>query len=87
MFFLLIYPPPLRWKLFKKCDSDKFSLILKDESKKLVSCLHLNLKNQSEAFENEKNQLYDFIEKLSTDFEDLFKKSNLSVEIPSKKKK
>lgn len=59
-------------------------MVLKDESKKLVSCLHQNLKNQNEAFINEKNQLYEFIEKLSVDFEEICKKNEINVEIPSK---
>lgn len=62
-------------------------MILKDESKKLVSCLHQNLKNQNEAFINEKNQLYDFIEKLTSDVEELLKINNIDAEIPSITKK
>ena len=59
-------------------------MVLKDESKKLVSCLHNNLKNQNDCFINEKNQLYSFIEKLTADFEELTKKFEIEIEIPSK---
>jgi hypothetical protein len=59
-------------------------LILKDESNRLVSCLHLNLKNQNEAFIHEKNQLYEFIDKISLDYEELIKKYDINdIEIPS----
>ena len=58
-------------------------MILKEESKKLVKCLHTNLKNQNDAFLNEKNQLYEFIEKLSSDFDELLKNNDIPVQVPS----
>lgn len=61
-------------------------MILKDESKKLVSCLHLNLKNQNDAFCHEKNQLYEFIEKITSQFEEVIKKNEIvDVYVPGKK--
>ena len=57
--------------------------MLKEESKKLVSCLHRNLMNQNEAFLNEKNQLNEYIDKLSLDFEELLKNNDINVQIPS----
>lgn len=39
---------------------------------------------QEELFENERNQLYDFIEKLSLDLQEIADKNNIHVEIPSK---
>jgi len=49
-----------------------------------VDSLQANLKLQTELFENERNQLYDFIEKVNLDFKDIADKNGINVEIPSK---
>lgn len=70
-------------KIFKKCETDSMSLSLKEESRKLIDSLQSNLQHQADLFENERNQLYEFIEKLSLDFQDIADKNSLRVEIPS----
>ena len=72
-------------KIFKKCETDRLTYLMKEESRNLISSLQANLKSQGESFENETNQLYDFIEKLSLDFQDIADKNNLNVQIPSNK--
>lgn len=57
---------------------------LKEESRKLINSLQANLKHQADLSENERNQLYDFIEKLSMDFQDIADKNSIKIEIPSK---
>lgn len=42
-----------------------------------------NINLQSEEHENEINQLYDFMEKLKIDMQEIFDKNNLRIEIPS----
>lgn len=39
---------------------------------------------QEDLLKNEKNQLYEFIEKLTLDFKDISDKHDLKIEIPSK---
>lgn len=60
------------------------TLNLKDEYRKFIDSLQANLKMQAELFENERNQLYDFIEKLSLDLQDIADKNYIKIEIPSK---
>jgi len=71
-------------KIFKKCETDALSINLNQESRKLIDSLQLNSRHQATLFDNERNQLYDFIDKLSLDFQDISDKNNLNIEIPSK---
>jgi len=57
---------------------------LQEQSKKVIESLQTNLKMQEDLLKNEKNQLYEFIEKLTLDFKDISDKHDLKIEIPSK---
>jgi hypothetical protein len=57
---------------------------MKEESRNLINSLQDKIKKQTESFENEKNQLYDFIEKVSLDFKELAEQNNIKMNIPSK---
>lgn len=70
-------------KIFKKCETDSISKTLMEESRKLINSLQANLKHEEALFENERNQLYEFIEKLSLDFQDVADKNSIKIEIPS----
>lgn len=57
---------------------------MQEQSKKVIESLQTNLKMQEDLLKNEKNQLYEFIEKLTLDFKDISDKHDLKIEIPSK---
>lgn len=70
-------------KIFKKCETDSISKNLMEESRKLINSLQANIRYQEALFENERNQLHEFIDKLSLDFQDIADKNSIKVEIPS----
>ncbi len=57
---------------------------MKEESRKLFNKLQYNLIKEKEEFENEKKQLYEFIELLTLDLQDIAEKNDLKIDIPSK---
>lgn len=70
--------------MFTKCETDQLYLEMKEESRKLINKLQYNLIKENEVYENEKRQLYEFIEKITLDFQDIAEKNKLKIEIPSK---
>jgi len=70
--------------MFKKCETDQLYVEMKEESRKLINRLQYNLMKENEVFENERRQLYEFIEKITLDLQDIAEKNKLKIEIPSK---